>query len=68
MAKMLLASQFVAGLRPEIKKDRNRQRPVNRYVYVLVKASFEEAKLAKIKHTDHAPTNKTNLHGGTHHY
>ena len=56
MGKTLLASQFVSGLRSEIKKGVTSSNQSCNIEQLLVKARFEEAKLAEL--TDTGPSSK----------
>ena len=55
MGRILLASQFVSGLRPEIKKGVTGSEQPGNIEQLLVKARFEEAKLVELKSADQLP-------------
>ena len=62
VGKTLLASQFVDGLRPEIKKSITGSDQSGDIEPLLVKARFEEAKLANLKSAEcasHSSTSRT---------
>ena len=60
IGKTLLASQFVAGLRSEIKKSVTGSDLSGDIKHFLVKARFEEAKLAQLKIADDTPPSSIN--------
>ncbi len=67
IGKTLLASQFIAGLNPEIKKRATGNEHSDDMDHLLIKARFEEAKLAEAKPVESTAVSRATPNDGTYH-